>query len=239
MPLSEFGLITIVSSFLCRICLFEQLTGSRDGELYAKFGRNMQQSLQVLDAIVEARLAQDNGGLAPNPTVHCARSLLNSAFYHLHASAPLSVMKKLLWSPASLTDPETLHLSNETISPELYKALLNAAKQLRFDCRVGLSYIRKIAPIIFGPESAVGVLEGCLLLCWYLQFAQSCVSQIESHDILNALLNESFAEVTDLQLEDHGLQSVLPLAVSAELLSDGSVWKCELKSLSSLYPRTC
>ncbi|KAK2683999.1 Zinc finger C2H2-type [Fusarium oxysporum f. sp. vasinfectum] len=195
------------------------------GELYAKFGKKMEQSLQVLDAILKARTIQYDGGLAPNPTVHCARSLLNSAFYHLYASVPLSVMKKILWSPASLDDPEIMHLLNEAISPELYQALFNAADQLRSDCRVGLSYIKKIAPIIFGPESAVGALEGCLLLCWYLQFAQSRVSQVESRDTLNALINESFAEVTDLQLGDHGLQSVVPLAVSAELLSDGSMWK--------------
>ncbi|KAF6530390.1 hypothetical protein HZS61_001702 [Fusarium oxysporum f. sp. conglutinans] len=225
MPVSEFGLVTIVSALLYRICSFELLTGSRDGELYAKFGKKMEQSLQVLDAILKARTIQDDGGLAPNPTVHCARSLLNSAFYHLYASVPLSVMKKILWSPASLDDPEIMHLLNEAISPELYQALFNAADQLRSDCRVGLSYIKKIAPIIFGPESAVGALEGCLLLCWYLQFAQPRVSQAESRDILNALINESFAEVTDLQLGDYGLQSVLPLAVSAELLSDGSMWK--------------
>ncbi|KAL5592838.1 hypothetical protein FOBRF1_013146 [Fusarium oxysporum] len=225
MPVSEFGLVTIVSALLYRIYSFELLTGSRDGELYAKFGKKMEQSLQVLDAILKTRTGQDAAGLAPNPTVHCARSLLNSAFYHLYASVPLSVMKKLLWSPASLDDPEIMHLLNEAISPELYQALFNAADQLRSDCRVGLSYIKKIAPIIFGPESAVGALEGCLLLCWYLLFAQSRVSQIESRDLLNALIDESFAEVTDLQLEDHGLQSVLPLAVSAELLSDGSMWK--------------
>ncbi|EWZ52433.1 hypothetical protein FOZG_02202 [Fusarium oxysporum Fo47] len=225
MPVSEFGLVTIVSALLYRICSFELLTGSRDGELYAKFGQKMEQSLQVLDAIVKARTIQYDGGLAPNPTVHCARSLLNSAFYHLYASVPLSVMKKILWSPASLDDPGIMHLLNEAISPELYQALFNAADQLRSDCRVGLSYIKKIAPIIFGPESAVGALEGCLLLCWYLQFAQSRVSQVESRDTLNALINESFAEVTDLHLGDHGLQSVVPLAVSAELLSDGSMWK--------------
>ncbi|KAG5792911.1 hypothetical protein H9Q69_008037 [Fusarium xylarioides] len=225
MPVSEFGLVTIVSALLYRICSFELLTGSRDGELYAKFGKKMEQSLQVLDAILKARMIQYDGGLAPNPTVHCARSLLNSAFYHLHASVPLSIMKKILWSPASLDDPEIVHLLNEAISPELYQALFNAADQLRSDCRVGLTYIKKIAPIIFGPESAVGALEGCLLLCWYLQFAKSRVSHVESRDILNALINESFAEVTDLQLGHHGLQSVLPLAVSAELLSDGSMWK--------------
>ncbi|KAF4417279.1 NAD-dependent aldehyde dehydrogenase, partial [Fusarium acutatum] len=225
MPVSEFGLVTIVAALLYRICSFELLTGSRDGELYAKFGKKMEQSLQVLDAMLKARMVQYDGGLAPNPTVHCARSLLNSAFYHLYASVPLSVMKKILCSPASLDDPGIRNVLNVAISPELYQALFNAADQLQYDCRLGLSYIKKIAPMIFGPESAVGALEGCLLLCWYLQFAQSRVSQIESRDILNALINESFAEVTDLQLEDHGLQSVLPLAVSAELLSDGSVWK--------------
>lgn len=39
---SEFGLVTIVSALLYRICLFELIIGSRNGELYAKFGKKME-----------------------------------------------------------------------------------------------------------------------------------------------------------------------------------------------------
>ncbi|KAH6954121.1 hypothetical protein DER45DRAFT_615452 [Fusarium avenaceum] len=77
-------------------------------------------------------------------------------------------MKKILLAPTSLDNPKIVHLLNEAISLELYQALFNAADQLRSDCRVGLTYIKKLAPIVFGPESAVGALEGCLLLCCYL-----------------------------------------------------------------------
>ncbi|RKL36745.1 hypothetical protein BFJ72_g8294 [Fusarium proliferatum] len=198
MPVSEFGLVTIAAALLYRICSFELLTGSRDGELYAEFGKKMEQSLKVLDAILKARMVQYEGGLAPNPTVHCARSLLNSAFYHLYASVPLSVMKKILSSPASLDDPEIRNVLNVAISPELYQALLNAADQLQFDCRVGLSYIKKLAPIIFGPESAVGALEGCLLLSLHFHGGNFTVGskQMLSRDQSERLLDLGFVVVS-------------------------------------------
>lgn len=162
--ISEFGLVTIVSALLYRIYSFELLTSSQHGEIYATYGEKMGKSLQVLDEILKTRMSQQGAGLAPDSTVHRAKSMLDSAFYHLYASVPLSVMKKLLWSPATLHDANILRPSNDANSPDLYKAFICAAEGLRYDCRLGLSYLRKMAPIKFGPENAVGAYEGGMLL---------------------------------------------------------------------------
>ncbi|KAM0415898.1 hypothetical protein ACHAPT_013160 [Fusarium lateritium] len=226
LPVSEFGLVTIISAILYRVCSFEILTSSHHVDLYTNFGEKMGRSVQVLDDILKRRMGEADSRLAPDPTVHLAKSLLNSVFYHLYASSPLAAMKKLLWSPAALDNPEqVLHPSDEGSSPEIYKALFRAADQLRYDCRLGLKYLKKMAPMRFGPESAIGAYEGGLLLSWYLQFAHSRLPQVESRNTLSALINESFAEVAELRLEVQDRLSALPLAVSVELLSDGSVWK--------------
>ncbi|CAG9986885.1 unnamed protein product [Clonostachys byssicola] len=223
--MSEFGLITVVSTLLYRICSFELLTSSQHGELYTSYAEKMGLSLDVLDRILKRRMGQQDAGLAPDSTVHCAKSMLDSAFYHLYASIPLSAMKKLLWSSATLQDAEILRISSEASSPDLLKAFVRAAEGLRYDCRLGLSYLGKMAPIKFGPEDAVGAYEGGLLLSWYLQFAQNRLPHVGSRDTLNALLSDSFAEVSDLRSEVHDRLSALPLAVSVTLLSDDSVWK--------------
>uniref|UniRef100_A0A8H7KBK3 C2H2-type domain-containing protein n=1 Tax=Bionectria ochroleuca TaxID=29856 RepID=A0A8H7KBK3_BIOOC len=224
-PMSEFGLITVVSALLYRICSFELLTSSQHGEIYTTYGEKMGLSLDVLDRILRRRGGQQDAELAPDSTFHCAKSMLDSAFYHLYASIPLTAMKKLLWSPATPQDAEILRLSSEASSPDLLKAFIRAAEGLRYDCRLGLSYLGKMGPIKFGPEDAVGAYEGCLLLSWYLQFAQNRLPHVESRDTLNALLSDSFAEVSDLRSEVHDRISALPLAVSVILLSDDSVWK--------------
>ncbi|VUC26360.1 unnamed protein product [Clonostachys rosea] len=224
-PMSEFGLITVVAALLYRICSFELLTSSQHGEMYTAYGEKMGPSLDVLDRILRGRMGQQGAGLAPDSTVHCAKSLLDSAFYHLYASAPLSTMKKLLWSPATSQDAEILRLLSEASSPNLLKACIRAAEGLRYDCRLGLSYLGKMGPIKFGPEDAVGAYEGGLLLSWYLEFAQNRLPHVESRDTLNALLSDSFAEVSDLSSKVHDRLSALPLAVSVTLLSDDSVWK--------------
>ncbi|KAF4995703.1 hypothetical protein FDECE_12732 [Fusarium decemcellulare] len=223
LPISEFGLVTIVSAILYQVCSFEILTSSHHMELYTNFGEKMGRSVQVLDEILKRRMGEADSGLSPDPSVHCAKSMMNSVYYHLYGSIPLATMKKLLQSPSALDNPEQIsNLSDEAASPELYKALLRAADQLRFDCRLGLNYLKKMAPIRFGPECAIGAYEGGLLLCWYLQFAHSRLPQIESRNTLSALINESFAEVSELRLGVQDRLSALPLAVSVELLSDGS-----------------
>lgn len=262
LPVSEFGLVTIVSTILYRVCSFEMLAGSHDLELYTNFGEKMGGAVRTLDDMLKRRMGEAASGLAPDPITQCAKSLLNSVFYHLYGSNPLAIMKKLLLSPSPLDSPEEiLNLLDEASSPDLYKALIRAADQLRFDCRLGLKYLRKMAPLKFGPESAISIYEGgmyfflllpanhssslavtfpnprtnkwpALLLCWYLQFAHSRLPQVESHNILSALIDEGFAEVEELRLQVQDRRAAVPLAVSLELLSDNSVWQC--KSFPSL-----
>lgn len=161
-PVSEFGLVTLVSAVLYRICAFEALTAPGLTDLYASFGERMDRSLQALDDMVARRMGEAASGVPPEPILQSAKSLLNSAFYHLYASIPLAVMKKLLWSPATLGNPQEIAtlFSSGAASPDLYKALIRAADQLRIDCRLGPKYLRTVAPLQYGPEGAIGPYEG-------------------------------------------------------------------------------
>ncbi|KAF7173432.1 hypothetical protein CNMCM5623_005645 [Aspergillus felis] len=226
LPVSEFGLVTIVSVILYRVCAFETLIEPHHLELYTSFGEQMGGAVRILDEILKRRLSEKTLDLEAESVTQCAKSLLNSVFYHLYGSIPLATMKKLLSSPTTLDSPvEISNLLVETCSPVLYKALIRAADQLRFDCRVGLKYIRKTAPLRFGPECAISIYEGNLLLCWYLQFAHSHLPPGESRNVLTTLIDEGFAEVEDLRVELQGQRVNLPLAICLELLSDSSVWK--------------
>lgn len=251
-PVSDFGLVTLVSAVLYRICAFEALTSPDLADMYASFGERMGRSVQALDEMVKRRMGEAAWGVPPDPILQSAKSLLNSAFYHLYASMPLAVMKKLLWSPAALGNPhEIAALFSGAATPGLYKALIRAADQLRFDCRLGPKYLRTVAPLQYGPESAIGPYEGgksfiskleilvsgphCmlilspgLLLFWYLEFANSRLPQAESRDTLGAMIDEGLLEVEDLRLQMQDRPQSLPLAVTAELLSDNNVWKCTI-----------
>ncbi|KAI7783428.1 hypothetical protein LA080_011989 [Diaporthe eres] len=127
-PVSDFGLVALVSAVLYRVCAFEALTSPDLADLYASFGERMGRSVQALDDMVRRRMGEGTWGVPPDPILQSAKSLLKSAFYHLYASIPLAVMKKLLWSPAALGDPQEIAtLFSGAASPDLYKALIRAA----------------------------------------------------------------------------------------------------------------
>ncbi|KKY35161.1 putative zinc finger c2h2-type protein [Diaporthe ampelina] len=89
------------------------------------------------------------------------KSPLNSAFHHLYANVTLAVIKKLLCSPVALDNPQEIAtLFSGAAFPNLYKVLIRAADQLRVDCRLGLEYLRTVAPLQYGPEGAIGPYEG-------------------------------------------------------------------------------
>lgn len=160
MPVSEFGLVTIVSAVHYRVCAFEILTGEHHPELYATLGRKMAGPIRILDEILRRR-RESASGLGPEPVLQSAKSLLDSVCYHLYGSAPLKAMKKALSSPAVLDRPEEIsEVPADTGSPELYQVLIRAADQFRFDCRMGLKYMRKVGPLQFGPETAISIYEG-------------------------------------------------------------------------------
>ncbi|KAK7697066.1 hypothetical protein SLS64_013917 [Diaporthe eres] len=236
---SEFGLVTLVSAVLYRICAFEALTSPDLADLHASFGERMGRSVQALDDMVRRRMGEGTWGVPPDPILQSAKSLLNSAFYHLYASIPLAVMKKLLWCPAALGDPQEIAtLFSGAASPDLYKALIRAADQLRIECRLGLKYLKAVAPLQYGPESAIGPYEGGLLLFWYLEFAHSRLPQAKSRETLSTLIEEGLLEVEDLRLQMQDRPQSLPLAVTAELLSDSTVWKLESTLLPNVKSTT-
>lgn len=223
---SEFGLVTIVALILYRVCSFEALTTSFNEEMFPDFVDKMDKGVQALDDMLRDRLSKVKSGLPPDPTLQCAKSLLNSVFYHLYGSLPLASMKRLLSPTATATTlGDIAHLFDQVNSPHLYKAVGRAADQLRIDCQLGLEYLQRVAAHEFGPECAMSTFEGSLLLYWYLEFVQPLLPQLELRDTVRKLITEGFAEVHDLQLQLQDHIAVIPLAITSRLLSDKSVWQ--------------
>lgn len=155
---SDLGLLVLVSAVLYRVCALEALTGPGLADIYAgSLAERMGRPVQALDGIIRCRMGEATWGNPPDPVLQSAKSLLDSAFYHLYASTPLAAMKKLLWSPTAALSSGGMGVSS---SPGLHKALTRAADQLRVDCRLGPRYLRAVAPLQYGPEGAIGPYEG-------------------------------------------------------------------------------
>ncbi|KAJ5182093.1 hypothetical protein N7449_012240 [Penicillium cf. viridicatum] len=225
--ITEFGFLTIVASVLYQICLFESYAGSTPSELCADFFRRLHNSLQSIDDMWRHQTAdKDFFESSPSALTQCTRSFLDSAYYHLYGSQHLAIMKKLLYTWTNITGLDELQLlcANPHASI-LHIALLRAADSLRYDCRTGIKYLRKMAPFRFGPISANSICEGSLLLCWYLRAKQSCHPALERNPSVEALIEECAAELESLQSITAGQVEVLPLAVTAELIQEDSVWQ--------------
>ncbi|KAJ5904900.1 uncharacterized protein N7473_001816 [Penicillium subrubescens] len=240
--ITDLGFLTIVASVLHQICSFESYAGSGSSDLYADSFRGLQKSLQGIDETWRNQIADDNFfESSPGALTQCTRSFLDSAYYHLYGSQHLAIMKKLLYKWTSLTGLDELHqLCANPHASILHIALLRAADSLRYDCRTGIKYLRKRAPFQFGPISANSICEGSLLLCWYLRAKKSCYPALERNPSVEALIEECAAELEGLQSITAGQEEVLPLAVTAELIQEDSVWQWPptlAKKLMDLIPR--
>ncbi|KAJ6085350.1 Aldehyde/histidinol dehydrogenase [Penicillium canescens] len=221
LPVSEFGLVTIVALILYRVCSFETMTTSFNEELFPEFVGKMEKAVQALDDMLRDRLSNVRSGLPPDPTLQCAKSLLNSIFYHLYGSLPLASMKKL-FSPSAppMMLGDITHLFDRVSSSHLYyKGVGRAADQLRIDCQLGLDYLQRMTHE-FGPECAMSTFEGNLLLYWYLEFVRPLLPQLELRDTVRKLINEGFSEVHDLELQLQDQIAIIPLVITSRLLSD-------------------
>lgn len=159
---NEYAFLTLVAAALSHICSFEILTRTKHPEMYATFTAKMSGPLQLLHDMWNEQIAGGaaNGAL-PTPLVQCTRSMLDSAFYHLHGSEQLAGMIRLLNSPDLLDDPNEMErIAGLARAITLEKALIRAATSLRIDCRLGLRYVQKVAPHRFAPLSATAVTEG-------------------------------------------------------------------------------
>lgn len=91
-----------------------------------------------------------------------AKSLLDSAYYHLYAHRQLTYMKSLLDAPESLGQVEEVRqiFKENCDSTNLRKALSRAAEALREDCRQGLKYLQKIGLHRSAPLTTTSIFEG-------------------------------------------------------------------------------
>lgn len=161
--ISTFGLLTISASFLCRVCSVETAFTLDHQFLQGTFATQMDQPLEILHAIWKLHAgAPENAGSTANPLAQCAAALLNSTFYHLYGSQPLQHMKLLLLEPGSLginANPFDLAGIQTWSTIGLNKALARAAEVFRHDCRTGIGYLQKVAPLKFSPMSANSICE--------------------------------------------------------------------------------
>jgi hypothetical protein len=169
LPDSEFGFLTIVSTVLCHICLFESVIGSKHPELFTAFVNKMDLAVDALNALWQQQTSTEFIiQSTTSPSVHLTRALLHSITYHLHASSQLIIMKRLVQSSFVARAHEDVQNLFQGISgPSLDKALICAAFAMRSDCRSGLGYLKNISTHRFGPLSAIAAFEGGMLFLTY------------------------------------------------------------------------
>ncbi|KAH6701317.1 hypothetical protein BKA61DRAFT_620512 [Leptodontidium sp. MPI-SDFR-AT-0119] len=248
LPDSEFGFLTIVSTVLCHICLFESVIGSKHPELCTAFVSKLDPAVDALYALWQEQqtCAEFLIQSTTSPLIHLTRALLHSVTYHLHASSQLSIMKRRLVQSSFVTrahdDSQTSCQGASRLS--LDKALLCAAFAMRADCRSGLGYVKKISPHRFGPLSAMAAFEGGLLLSWYLHAKNSHPAALEPNSILDTLIEEAFLEVRCAQMRAMEPPAIVPLVTYADLLNN-EVWRLlpamshQLEQLAGQLERMC
>lgn len=165
--IGDFGFLSLVSAVLDHICSFETLASSQHPNLYKSFVNEMVKSVEVLDKMWRSRAAREATHRPMNsPLIHSAKSLLDSAFYHLYGHHQLTAMKSLLCAPENLSQSVVAQqaFKEPTDSATLGKALTRAAEALREDCRHGLKYLQGVGPYRFAPLTTTSVFEGGM---WY------------------------------------------------------------------------
>ncbi|OAL54686.1 hypothetical protein IQ07DRAFT_274657 [Pyrenochaeta sp. DS3sAY3a] len=227
-PISDLGLVALVSLILWRTCSFEALAGSYRLDLSTDFVNRTDRAVRVLDTIFKERAEQNEASQTlPNPLLSIARALLNSVFYHLYASETLTEMKRLLDFPRKrkVSDARARMVGLD-YSSRLSIALFRAAEALQYDCQMGVHYLQRMAPHQFGPIISTACYEGGLLLSWYLRNRSTLFPDPDTTAKLDQVIYELSAELATLRdtSNDDCLLN-FPLVVAAELLSDRSVWQ--------------
>ncbi|KAK7700133.1 hypothetical protein SLS64_011152 [Diaporthe eres] len=228
--IGDFGFLSLVSAVLDHICSFETLASSQHPNLYKSFVKEMVKPVEVLDRMWRNRAAREAVHRPMNtPLIQSAKSLLDSAYYHLYGHHQLTAMKSLLCAPETLNNPEVVQqaFKEPTDSATLGKALTRAAEALREDCRQGLRYLQGIGPYRFPPLTTASVFEGGLLLCWHLQTRRSVIPAPGSQTTLDLLIREAAAEVEAVQMKAVDDLTTFPLEANVEVLRDISVWACK------------
>ncbi|PSN71940.1 hypothetical protein BS50DRAFT_239751 [Corynespora cassiicola Philippines] len=229
--ISDFGLVAVVSSILWRVCSFEALVGPNHRDLYTNLlVDKLEKAARLIDGILKERNAdKEKESSIICPMIKSADGLLNSVFYHLYGSKILAKMKHMIESADVLKGTtDSLRLSELDYSSKLEVALVRAGEALNWDCQVGISYISQVAPHLFPPIGSNSCYEGGLLLSWYLISKPVHIPSLRMRPTIDKLIQDLIPETESLHGPISGDLSKLPLAISAELLSNGSVWQWPL-----------
>lgn len=171
--LSEFGLLTVMAAILLHVCEFEALTKAQNPDLFRTFTAQMDQPLQVLHNLWEDHPAAEARpcSIFP-PMIWCARALLNSAYYHLYGSSELKAMKMILHEPSIVQNFASIRLLCQgPQSPGFEKCLIRAAETFLYCCRIGISYLKRLAPHRSTPLAVNPAYEGCRETSFFSQIS--------------------------------------------------------------------
>lgn len=161
--ISSFGLLTLISGILSRIC-----TRRLDnGVLKSPPGPHDEEALQrALQMWEDAWRAHPHSSSAPEsaqgPLMADSLALLNMAYYRLYASVELTEMKSIIRAPThqvSTAQVERLYcLGNH---PGLVKAVVRACRCILVRVRLGIGYILKTGSVTYPFYSPWAAYEGC------------------------------------------------------------------------------
>ncbi|KAF2008791.1 hypothetical protein BU24DRAFT_497700 [Aaosphaeria arxii CBS 175.79] len=227
-PMSELGFVTIVSSILWRVCSLESFACSDRLTIQLDPASKIDNGAQILDSILIEDMSDGDPTFSTcSPLLISGTALLNSMFYHLYGSNTLKETKELLDNPTGVryAVSEAGNEVGERKDPRLNTALLRAAKSMYSDCQAGVVYIQRTAAHHFGPICATACYEAALLLNYYLKGRESLSLAPEESATLDQLIEEAVLETNVFPGSDDFRNPSNPLLVSAELLSDGSVWQ--------------
>ncbi|KAL6705093.1 hypothetical protein ACN47E_007352 [Coniothyrium glycines] len=228
--ISEFGLSSLVSMLLWRICSFKSLTSSHPFDSYIGFVEKVERAINVFDSMLQNQVEND----FPHPLFQSARLQLDMAVYHLYGSKVMTGMQQLLDSPTKV------NLTGCDIFPKVQLALDRAASFLQSVCQQGICYLKKMAPHHFSPVCAIASYEAGLLLAWYLTMKPPLSSGLALNAKLEKLFDDALIDVAASGEVNHYQRARLPLVLVAHLLSDRSVWhwphSVSAKLLDSIRP---
>lgn len=161
--ISSFGLLTLISGILSRICT-KRLD---NGVLKSAPGHHEEDALQrALQMWEDAWRSHPDSSSAPEsahgPLMADSLAILNMAYYRLYASAELTEMKSIIRSPShqvSSAQVERLYcLGNH---PGLVKAVVRACRCILVRVRLGIGYILKTGSVTYPFYSPWAAYEGC------------------------------------------------------------------------------
>ncbi|KAH8807139.1 hypothetical protein F5884DRAFT_856721 [Xylogone sp. PMI_703] len=242
-PLSEdiispFGLQSLVSAILCRVCELQLGNRSQDITLYLAEQESLERALHNWEDIWKSHPHYNSIPEAPyGPLMADSLAILNLAYYRLYGSVQLYEMKKIARSqdvPASHTLIEELYSLNA--HPRLLKAISRACRCVLIRVRLGIKYILKTGSVSYPCYSPMAAYEGCLLLCWYLLGRHLAKVPPPEELSVSTMMDEIIYESEDTYPKPIQ-RELLPMMLYRDMIKERWVWPSTCHAISDNLDR--